>query len=347
VPTLVAPRVAGLTTNHAPFIEDARSHGELYIEQPYDLYTAENHESWRRLYARMAPQWERYANPHFLKGIRRWSEAGSRAPARRSESIPEPVDRVSRERPSAATFRHSCFSIACAIANFQRRLRFANQESGLLPEPDIFHDIAGHVPSHTDRHFADTLVRFGECAHTAAEIVSGIRDESERVRNADQHHQSDGSVLLVHDRVRIDEIGRRIEGLRQRATSARMARSRTPLNLPTCSDSRFSSNGRSIRGSRSITINRCCSSSTRSITCSACGQAGVVDEQHRLIVIDLEPLIDRPFELNRESLHVGDSMACAISPYELSSPLPIDLQSVGRFHQSELDREPEEPSHRF
>ena len=39
-----------------------------------------------------------------------------------------------------------------------------------LPEPDIFHDIAGHVPMHTDRAFAETLVRFGECAHTAAEI---------------------------------------------------------------------------------------------------------------------------------------------------------------------------------
>ena len=42
-----------------------------------------------------------------------------------------------------------------------------------LPEPDIFHDVAGHVPMHTDKHFAETLVRFGECAHTAAEIVSG------------------------------------------------------------------------------------------------------------------------------------------------------------------------------
>jgi phenylalanine-4-hydroxylase len=50
-----------------------------------------------------------------------------------------------------------------------------------LPEPDIFHDIAGHVPMHTDRHFAETLVRFGECAHTAAEVVSGIPDESIRV----------------------------------------------------------------------------------------------------------------------------------------------------------------------
>ena len=51
-----------------------------------------------------------------------------------------------------------------------------------LPEPDIFHDIAGHVPMHTDPAFAEALVRFGECAHTAAEMVADIRDEHEQLR---------------------------------------------------------------------------------------------------------------------------------------------------------------------
>jgi len=51
-----------------------------------------------------------------------------------------------------------------------------------LPEPDIFHDIAGHVPMHTDRHFAETLVRFGACARTAAETAADIRDRAERTR---------------------------------------------------------------------------------------------------------------------------------------------------------------------
>jgi phenylalanine-4-hydroxylase len=50
-----------------------------------------------------------------------------------------------------------------------------------LPEPDIFHDIAGHVPMHTDPAFADTLVRFGDCAHTAADIVAGIKDEQKKI----------------------------------------------------------------------------------------------------------------------------------------------------------------------
>ena len=41
----------------------------LYIQQPYELYSAENHEAWRWLFSRMAPRWDRYANGHFLAGI--------------------------------------------------------------------------------------------------------------------------------------------------------------------------------------------------------------------------------------------------------------------------------------
>jgi phenylalanine-4-hydroxylase len=51
-----------------------------------------------------------------------------------------------------------------------------------LPEPDIFHDIAGHVPMHTDPAFANTLVEFGACAHTAVELVDGLASEEEKER---------------------------------------------------------------------------------------------------------------------------------------------------------------------
>ena len=73
-----------------------------------------------------------------------------------------------------------------------------------LPEPDIFHDIAGHVPMHTDRAFADTLVRFGDCAHTAAELTAAIADEDERIRRATSIIKAMAPVLLVHGRVRAD-----------------------------------------------------------------------------------------------------------------------------------------------
>src|SRR5579872_3315456 len=61
---------AGLTTGEAPFIEQARHDGQLYIAQPYELYSEENDAAWRRLYERLRPRWERYANQHFLEGIR-------------------------------------------------------------------------------------------------------------------------------------------------------------------------------------------------------------------------------------------------------------------------------------
>ena len=59
----------GLTTTEAPFIEDATRRGQLYIHQPYELYSEENHQAWRKLYSRMIPPWERYANPNFMQGI--------------------------------------------------------------------------------------------------------------------------------------------------------------------------------------------------------------------------------------------------------------------------------------
>src|SRR5258707_2106429 len=57
----------GLTTTRAPFIERAQASGQLYITQPYDLYTEENHEAWRRLFSRMQDRCRKYANPHFMQ----------------------------------------------------------------------------------------------------------------------------------------------------------------------------------------------------------------------------------------------------------------------------------------
>lgn len=77
----------GLITSEAPFIENARRHGELYIRPPYELYSEENHESWRRLYARMLPRWEQYANPHFQAGIDESASERSAADVHRCTQI--------------------------------------------------------------------------------------------------------------------------------------------------------------------------------------------------------------------------------------------------------------------
>jgi phenylalanine-4-hydroxylase len=178
--TLLAP---GLTTGNAPFVEQARDRGDLYITQAYDLYSAENHESWRTLYKRIQPRWEIYANDHFLRGIEALQLPSDHVPRlseinRRLEPLTGFQARpVSGYVPSFLFFdclRRREFPTTITIRPLDRL--------DYLPEPDIFHDVAGHVPMHTEKAFADTLVRFGDCAHTAVELTAGIRDHAERTR---------------------------------------------------------------------------------------------------------------------------------------------------------------------
>lgn len=174
---------SGLTTGRAPFIEEARSRGDLYIEQRYDLYSSENHEAWRLLYNRMRPKWHRFGNEHFLNGMRALNFPADR--------IPRFSEVNARLAPLTGFKARAVSGYVPAFLFFDclRRREFPTtitirpaDKLDYLPEPDIFHDIAGHVPMHTDRAFADTLVRFGDCAHTAVELAGAMSDEAEKVR---------------------------------------------------------------------------------------------------------------------------------------------------------------------
>ena len=176
----------GLTTTKAPFIEQARAGGEIYIEQPYELYSEENHEAWRRLYGRMADRWRRYANAQFLRGIDNLCLDPERVP--RLEDVNRFLGPLTGFKARAVSGYVPAFLFFDRLRNreFPTTITIRDHERlDYLPEPDIFHDIAGHVPMHTDRAFADTLVRFGDCAATAAELARGIQDAEERVRRLD------------------------------------------------------------------------------------------------------------------------------------------------------------------
>ncbi len=173
---------AGLTTSEAPFIEDARGRGELYIHQPYELYSEANHEAWRSLYGRMVPRWERYANPQFLRGIGSLCLDPRRVP--RLDDVNRFLNPLTGFRAKAVSGYVPAFLFFDCLRNreFPTTITIRRVDRlDYLPEPDIFHDIAGHVPMHTDRNFAETLVRFGECAHTAADLVKGIRDHDSKI----------------------------------------------------------------------------------------------------------------------------------------------------------------------
>lgn len=179
--TLAAP---GLTTGNAPFVEEARTRGQLYISQAYEQYSEENHEAWRRLYARIRPRWEQFANSRFLEGVE-----ALRLP---SDCVPRLSDINLRLQPLTGFQAKPVSGYVPGFLFFDclRRREFPTtitirpaDRMDYLPEPDIFHDVAGHVPMHTERAFADTLVRFGDCAHTALGMIAGIRDEAEQARS--------------------------------------------------------------------------------------------------------------------------------------------------------------------
>ena len=154
----------------------------LFIRQPYERYSEEGHQVWRTLYARMLPRWERYANRHFQQGIDSLCFDPNRIP--KLQDVNRFLRPLTGFQAKAVSGYIPSFLFFDCLRNrqFPTTVTIRRPDAlDYLPEPDIFHDVAGHVPMHTDKHFAETLVRFGECAHTAAEIVAGIRDEAERV----------------------------------------------------------------------------------------------------------------------------------------------------------------------
>jgi phenylalanine-4-hydroxylase len=173
----------GLTTTRAPFIEEARAHGEIYIRQPYELYSEDNQATWGRLLGRMADRWARYANRRYLEGLDRLQLSPARIPT---------LEEINRFMQPLTGFRARAVSgyvPSYLFFDCLRRREFPTTVTirdgarlDYLPEPDIFHDIAGHVPMHTDPAFAAALVRFGDCAAAAARRASAITDEHEKLQ---------------------------------------------------------------------------------------------------------------------------------------------------------------------
>lgn len=174
--------VIGLTTTEAPFIEEAKVNEQLYIHQPYELYSEENHETWRRLYKRIQPRWHKYATAEFLQGVEILNLNPDRIP--RLEEVNTSLKPISGFQAKAVTGYVPTYLFFDALRQriFTTTITIRNINSlDYLPEPDIFHDVGGHMPMHTNRDFADVLVRFGELAIVAAEKVSSIKDKEKQI----------------------------------------------------------------------------------------------------------------------------------------------------------------------
>ena len=139
-----------------------------FIEQRYDAYDAESHDVWRTLYERRMGALRDTASEVFLTGI----ESIGLHPAR----VPDLADvnrRLAARTGWAAVgvegfIPASQFFGCLAQRRFPTTLRVRPRAHlDYLPEPDIFHDVFGHVPLHADPVFANFLEQFGRLASRA------------------------------------------------------------------------------------------------------------------------------------------------------------------------------------
>lgn len=134
-----------------------------FIEQEWDSYTREDHDVWKILYERRMRTLETTASKLFLDGAATIGLSPHVVPglidvnSRLAERTGWRAVGVSGFIPATQFFR------CLGVRRFPTTLRVRPRaQIDYLPEPDIFHDVFGHVPLHADPVFADFLQRFGE-----------------------------------------------------------------------------------------------------------------------------------------------------------------------------------------
>jgi phenylalanine-4-hydroxylase len=141
---------------------------KCYIDQRYEGYTAENQETWQILFDRQMAFLKDNASQTYLKGAEIINLRRDRVPPLSDINARLwPLTKwQSRAVPGYLPPR--AFFACLARREFPTTIVIRPKESiDYLPEPDIFHDIFGHVPLHADPTFADFLQTYGQAALAA------------------------------------------------------------------------------------------------------------------------------------------------------------------------------------
>jgi phenylalanine-4-hydroxylase len=138
------------------------------MDQPVDRYTAADHDRWRRLYRRQIELVPRYAVREFVASLTRLDIAGGIPDFARINEVLGlltgfQIVAVPGLIPDDKFFSH--------LANRRFPVTWwIREESELdyLEEPDVFHDLFGHVPLLAHPVFADYMVEYGKAGPKAA-----------------------------------------------------------------------------------------------------------------------------------------------------------------------------------
>lgn len=160
----------------------------FYITQQYHRYTRDNHEVWRDMFNRRWEVLEEQVSRTFIDGLKILRLTGERIPllcdttlehdctVADGKVIPkgtrlEGINRYLGQVSDWASYGvpgylpAKAFFACLAQREFPTTVLIRPREvMDYLPEPDIFHDVFGHVPLHANRVFADFLQTYGKAA---------------------------------------------------------------------------------------------------------------------------------------------------------------------------------------
>ncbi|MBX3365193.1 MAG: phenylalanine 4-monooxygenase [Phycisphaeraceae bacterium] len=138
---------------------------KFYITQHFDRYTEENHEVWRTLWQRRMATLEQQASKVFLEGLKAINLTPNHVP--KVEDVNARLRPLTgwQSRPVPGYLPAKAFFACLAQRQFPTTITIRPKElMDYLPEPDIFHDIFGHVPLHADPVFSEFLQTYGRAA---------------------------------------------------------------------------------------------------------------------------------------------------------------------------------------
>jgi phenylalanine-4-hydroxylase len=162
--------------------------GKFYITQNYTQYTRENHEVWRELFDRRWAVLEQQVSRTFIDGLKVLRLSRDRLPLLCDTTLDrdyviadgkvltkgtrlEGINRYLQQVSDWASYGvpgylpAKAFFACLAQRQFPTTVLIRPREvMDYLPEPDIFHDVFGHVPLHAHRVFADFLQTYGRAA---------------------------------------------------------------------------------------------------------------------------------------------------------------------------------------
>jgi phenylalanine-4-hydroxylase len=136
------------------------------IQQDYSAYTEEQHNVWSELVGRMMPELEKHAAQAYLEGFKIIGLRRDRLPNLAAISTRLGPRTGWSSTPVSGFLPAPAFFEMLASRLFPTTTWLRSKESlEYTPEPDIFHDVFGHVPMHAHAVFADFLEQYGRvCA---------------------------------------------------------------------------------------------------------------------------------------------------------------------------------------